>query len=515
MANVLVYSYSGEVEDLTHLFPLERLARVAALAQARGHAVTLLDRANFDDLERIGPAFMQNLGNLAFGETNALHAAGVTDEVARLAALRPDVLFVNLWHGSGFKFTIDLLRELRALCPALRVYGIGQKVDWFAAHILTLTGGALDALVTGLGYNAVTAILDGRPLAEVPNLIYRDGDAIRTTAREVLDVDAYPPPLYTPDVYGGIAAKVPIYTLTLSNQACPNRCAYCVRPENYGRRVRRRKLAAVLAEITALHAQGVTHFRIEDSTPPPLALTRLAEALLRSPLRDRVRLCAFSRVDQNRAEDYVRLRAAGVVSLFFGIESLDDDRLGKLRKGFHASAVANTLAHAHAAGIRTVASFIVPTPGETEASLATTIARLGELRAHLDSVVVLPAGVYPPTEWGRHPERHGIRLAPDYLEAGIVYPMKYLVPLEHWKPLPFTYDLLGKPAAEVTFADIIQTQRAFTRVVREEYKLPGIPDYYFLMADRLGQAPAETARTIVGLIMQRDYAGLRRLLLQP
>ena len=103
---------------------------------------------------------------------------------------------------------------------------------------------------------------------------------------------------------------------------------------------------------------------------------------------------------------------AGILSLFFGLESLDDERLATLQKGFEYEAIRETLTRAHAAGIRTVGSFIFPTPGETEKSMQTTLAHLRELRPLLDSAVVLPAGVYPPTEWGVHPERYGIASTP-------------------------------------------------------------------------------------------------------
>jgi radical SAM superfamily enzyme YgiQ (UPF0313 family) len=454
---------------------------------------------------------MENLGGLAFEDTNPAYEAVVRAEAAAILAGGFDGVLVNLWHGTGFKFSVDLVRALKAARPALPIFGIGQKVDWFTGHILDLTGGALDGLITGLGYAAVRRLAAGENPRDVPDVVTRTGAGLRVNPREVLSVDDFPPPDYSDAVYCHIGAKVPIYHLTLSNQACPNDCVYCVRPENYGHRVRRRATAPVLAEIRErMERGGATHFRVEDSTPPRHALTDLAAALVRDGLKGRIWLSGFCRIDSNSAEDFALLREAGVLSLFFGIESLDGAVLARLRKGIDYETIRATLRKAHDAGIHTVGSFIFPTPGETRATMRTTLDRLAELRPHLDAVLVLPAGVYPPTEWGRHPERHGIRLAPDYLRQGVVYPVKLLVPMRHWKPFPFTYDLMGEPAERVTFADIVRVQEEFLERVRLGLGYPPVPDHYILMAHQLGKDPGKLAADLIGRVIRRDYDGIRR-----
>ena len=230
------------------------------------------------------------------------------------------------------------------------------------------------------------------------------------------------------------------------------------------------------------------------------ALSSLAVAISASELCGEVALSAFSRVDVNSAEDFAVMRRAGILSLFFGLESLDDGMLVRLRKGTTYDAVRRTLAAAHGAGIFTVGCFIHPLPGETDASRDATLARIRELKPHLDSVLAVPAGIYPPTDWGRHPERYGIQLSANYLREAIIYPIKFEVPIERWRPFPFTYPLFGKTAERVTFADI--------GILR-------VPDYYLLLADWKRRNPSDLAREIVGGIMRRDYEGLRTLLLGP
>ena len=171
MARVLVYNMSGELDDLSHLFPNERLARLGAVLRAEGAEAVVWDRANLKDLSRIGAPAMANLGDLGFTDTNGLHQAQVDAEATEILEGGFDVVLLNLWHGSGFKFTADLARALRAGRPEIRLYGVGQKVDWFKEHILALPGNALDGLITGLGYDAAARIAGTGALTPGPNAI--------------------------------------------------------------------------------------------------------------------------------------------------------------------------------------------------------------------------------------------------------------------------------------------------------------------------------------------------------
>jgi len=512
MSRFAVYNFSGELADISHLFPSDRLGKIAAILGETGGDVRILDRANFADAAWLGGDFARDLRGLGFYERSPAYDRAVEAEAERLAGESCDVLFVNLWHGQGFKFSVDLAARLKQADPSLRVYGVGQKVDWFKGHLLELAGEQLDGLITGLGYNAVAQIARGRPFREIPNTIFLDDRGPTANPGETIDVDAYPPPIYDGSVYRHVDQKVPVYSISLSNQACPHQCVFCIRPENYGRSVRRRDPAAVLAELERLYAErGVCHFRVEDSTPPRRALTDLAAGIAGSALRGRIALSGFSRVDVNSEEDFPLMKAAGFVSLFFGLESLDDDGLKRLRKGISYEAVRRTLRKAHDAGIRTVACFVFPAPGETRASMENTLRRIGELKPMLDSVLALPALVAPPTAWGRDPGAYGIRLAEDYVRESIIYPLRYEIPIRHWRPLPFTYRMMGKEADEVVFGDIASVHEEFVRRVKEDFDIPRIPDYYFLLAHLLGKEPIAAAGEIVAHTMKADYEGLRNL----
>ena len=508
---------SGELDDMSHLFPNERLGRIAALITACGERAIVIDRANFADLNRLGKDYLENLGTLDFYEQNERYMAGVEQECNAILNHNPHTVFLNLWHGTGFKFSYDLSRILKKRQPGIPVYGVGQKIDWFKQHIMELPDHGFNGLITGLGYDAIRKLVTDQTLEGGFNSVYRNDADFVVNPRKAVDVDDFPVAVYDQSIYTNLDEKVPLFTLTLSNQACPNACVYCVRPENYGRKVISRRLGLVVDEMAHLHETfGARHFRIEDSTPPPKALTDFADAVVSSDLQDLVQFSAFSRIDTNGVEDFQLMRKAGFQALFFGVETLDDDSLRRIRKGTCYEMIKKTLQRAHDAGIKTVGSFIYPLPGETRASTDATLKRIEEIAPWLDSALILPAAVYPPTDWGRHPEEYGILVEENYVEKFIAYPLKYMQPLRLWPPVPFKYNLMGKPACDVTFDDIISTCETFVAEVRTKLSIPPIADYYYLLADMMGRTDTAAAtQDLVKLMIQRDYNGIRQQLQMP
>ena len=544
MRRILIYNFSAEVDDLSHLFPNERLAQLAAIIRQAGAHAEIWDRGNIRQVvEGARPRWQRAIATRAgrglFRRLSRHESLGVIDklrfalplkavsgvmergqeryflqfmreEAARIREGGFDIVLLNLWQG-GFVENMALARDLKD-AGGPTVYAIGQRVDWFQEHILHHYP-QVDGIILGLGYATVRGLAEGRPVDALTDMVWRrdDGTMVRTP-RSVVDVDNLPSPIYDAAVYRDVEHLIPLIHLTLSNQACPNRCAFCPRPSNYGHQVRRRPLAGVLDEMESLIGQGYRHFRFADSTPPPRLLTDFARGLIDRGLHERgIHITAFSRVDQNREEDFGLLRRACFESLFFGLESLDDGALKAMSKGITYEGVRQTLMAAHDAGLFVVGSLIFPLPGTTDESRRTTLQRLRELSAWLDSVLIQPAGVYPSSEWGAHPDRFGIRLPPNYIEAAMNYPVKYIVPMRFWPPFPFSYPIFGRPAEAVTFDDIRETFERFSGEVWEELGISNVQDYTLLVAGMLGEDPYALTERVKEILVTRDTDGLAQL----
>lgn len=513
MAKYLIYNFSGELDDISHLFPNDRLATIAAIIQAKGLPVQIWDRGNIDSLTSIGKVRLQEIGNLAFHDTSDTYQALVEAEADAILEHAFDTVLLNLWQGSGFKFSVDLATSLKAKDGSLTIVAIGQKVDWYKEHILNLVP-SLDGLMLGLEYDAIGALVEGRSLGSIPNMAVRDNGTIKFTPRTTIDPNGLPRPLYTPAVHRGIEGKLPLYSVSLSNQACMGQCTFCPRPANYGNKIIRKDSDHAASEVEALfHESGVRCFRIADSTPAPGTLTDFANALISRGLHtEDIFISSFARIDISRGEDFQRLREAKIGALFFGIESLDDDSLRRMKKGITFESIRETLTRAREADIFTVGSFIFPAPGETEESRRNLIERLGEIRDVLCSLLALPAGVIPVTEWGQHPAEHGIELHEGYVEKFLIYPFKYLLPFAQWPQAPFSYDLLGKRAKDVTHDDVARPYVEFMEYVKTELKIPYIPDYYWTLAACLHEdSGALTARFVRDMVCG-DYEDIKTVI---
>ncbi len=542
MGRYLIYNFSGEVDDLSHLFPNERLAQIAAIVQARGADVEVWDRGNVQTLGSLAPARWKRLiarvagkgifrklarnkpvtalDKIVFGlplrwvseamtrEIEANYADFMRQEADAIVAGGFDAVLLNLWQG-GFQESMLLAQRVKE-SSSLPIYGIGQRVDWFGEDILRLCP-HVDGIILGLGYGAIARLVDGEPFESLPDVAYRDdeGDVV-ANERSVTEVDRLPQPTYDPAVYHGIEHLIPLIHVSLSNQACPNRCAFCPRPVNYGHTVRRKPVEHAVDEVEALRERGVRHFRIADSTPPPRLLTDFAQGLVDRGLHERdVHFTAFSRIDQNREEDFELMRRANCEALFFGLETLDDEVLRRIRKGITYAEIRDTLQMADAAGLFIVGSIIFPLPGETEETRETTFARLKELSPMLDSVLIQPAGVYPSSDWGRNPERYGIHLEPDYIESLIDYRVKFIIPMRFWPPFPFSYPLMGRDAEEVSFDDIRVAYESFSGQVWQEMDICNVQDYTLLVAQMVGADPYEFTDEVKKILVTRDYEALR------
>jgi radical SAM superfamily enzyme YgiQ (UPF0313 family) len=385
-------------------------------------------------------------------------------------------------------------------------------VDWCQDHILKLYP-KLDGVILGLGYDTIRGLVNGQAFDTLPNVAFRSasGEIVRTE-RTVAEVDDLPAPIYRSDVYRGIEHLIPLMHISLSNQACPNRCAFCPRPPNYGHVVRRKPIEHVLDEVEELRNQGIRHFRIADSTPPPKLLTDFAQGVVDRGLHKRgVHFTAFARIDQNRQEDFGLLRHARFEALFFGLETLDDEGLVRIHKGIEYTEIRQTLEAAHEAGLFVVGSLIFPLPGETEQSRANTFARLREIAPLLDSVLIQPAGVYPTSDWGMHPDDYGIWLDPNYIEMVIDYPIKFIIPMRFWPPFPFSYPLMGKDAREVTFDDIRVAFESFSSQVWKELGICNVQDYTLLIADMVGENPYRFTDRVKEVLVTRNVSALQQI----
>jgi radical SAM superfamily enzyme YgiQ (UPF0313 family) len=138
-------------------------------------------------------------------------------------------------------------------------------------------------------------------------------------------------------------------------------------------------LADVLDELDPLRARGVHELFFMDQTFG-VARARALELCEALAARGDLSFTAFTRPDTADDELLAALKRAGCHTLILGVESADDSLLALYKKGYVADEVRAAFARLKKHGIRSVGTFIIGLPEETEASLERTLALAFELQ---------------------------------------------------------------------------------------------------------------------------------------
>lgn len=262
------------------------------------------------------------------------------DVVPGILDFDPDVVAFGLACIQQMIPTLQLCRMLReAGCRAVLILG-GNTVSRIADSVRS---GDLFRYVDGLALfqgepvlpGLVAAAAAGRGLAEVPSLVWWDGETVRRNPiLNQVDANALPTPNFDGLDLGAYWGE-PYMPLLAARGCYYGKCEFCAIPFGWGEKhyAGLRSAARVIADIEALvERHGVRCFKFVDEAMPPATIRRLAEAILERGLD--VQWEAYTRlerawVDSDLAEVAGR---AGFVKGYFGVELVPGDHRGLLGK---------------------------------------------------------------------------------------------------------------------------------------------------------------------------------------
>lgn len=229
------------------------------------------------------------------------------------------------------------------------------------------------------------AALDDFTNRDVLHLIAGDHDAVtkatyRTPEGEILTRDEkdrgssfrLPRPrheLFPSRGYHFSFAREKPFATVLTDYGCPYPCTFCV-IGTLG--FRTRPVEDVLEEIDHLRARGIREIFFVDQTFG-IQRERAFELCRAFEARGDLSWTAFTRPDHADEEMLAAMVRGGCHTVIMGVESADDELLKIYRKGYTSSSVAGAFSRAQQAGLRTVGTFVIGLPEETQASLDSTL----------------------------------------------------------------------------------------------------------------------------------------------
>jgi len=312
----------------------------------------------------------------------------------------------------SFAHDVKVAEALKGDNPALRIGLIGAHVAVQREAALAASP-ALD-FVCGNEFDfTIREIAEGRPLASVPGLSYRDaaGELRRTAERAVLeDMDALP---WVVDVYARdldierycIGYLQHPYISLYTGRGCRSKCTFCLWPQTVGgHRYRTRSVNNVVAEIahaTRLFPRVKEYFFDDDTFTDDLPR---AEAIARGLGRLGVTWSCNAKPDVPPASLEV-FRDNGLRLLLVGYESGSQAILNNVRKGTRLDRARVFTRAARALGIKIHGTFILGLPGETRETMEATIRFAQEIDPH--TLQVSLAAPYPGTALHRQALERG------------------------------------------------------------------------------------------------------------
>ena len=378
---------------LINSYPPLGLAYLAAVLEQAGHTVAIFD----------------------FGLTPHSELAA---DVGRVVGFRPDLVgmtaMTNVWHSA-----VELARALKGALASPLVVG-GPHATVFPERVAEEP--AVDYVVVGEGEETLAELVellartDGSPAAEALSAVRglcfrRAGGTVRTPERPLIrDLDALPwparhlcelfrYPLYTPDGQRMLTV--------LSSRGCPYDCSYCFKGI-VGRTYRQRSPENLVAELESLvDTYRVRNFYFVDDlfTLDARRLEAFARRIIDQGLD--IRWQCLARVDRVTPELLALMYRSGCRQVHYGIESADQAILDRIGKRITPAMVREAVGWTRAAGIRSKGYFMLGLPGDTEETMARTIAFAAEL--DLDEAMFSLTTPFPGTRlWdelvARHPE---------------------------------------------------------------------------------------------------------------
>lgn len=345
----LVYPYFQPSSDNSIFrFPPLGLGYLAAYLKRRGIQVQLVDCTFMNEKEAV-------------------------DAIRRS---HPDLIGLQIMFSMKEK-AIQLAELLRHDCNFLVAGGPlpTSNPNEFLSHF--------DVVVVGEGertlHELVGAVERGTSLANVAGIVFNDGGRVkRTVPRDFIDdLDSVPFPsreLFDNDSYKRYYRRSFGYSTTsiMTSRGCPFRCDFCSRPV-FGNRFRARTAMNVADEVEEVQGLGYDRVWFADDcfTFDRSRLLRICDELISR--RIRVGWECLSRVDTVDLEMAKRMKRAGCVRVFFGIESGNDMILEVMKKQATVKQAREAVDVFRKAGVQTGAFFILGYPCEDEETVLDTV----------------------------------------------------------------------------------------------------------------------------------------------
>lgn len=218
-------------------------------------------------------------------------------------------------------------------------------------------------------------------LERILGIVYRDNGTVKRTLPRPLieDVDSIPFPARDLVDLSKYRSQVHLdrgkrFATMLTSRGCPARCTFCATKLTMGRGFRSHSPEYVISEIEHLiTAYGIEHFVFVDDTFT--INKKRVEKICRMIIERDYNIIwyCFARVNTVSKDLLLLMKEAGCFSLLYGVESANDVILRNIKKGANADQARQALKISNELGFKTLAAFLIGSPGDTKETVEENI----------------------------------------------------------------------------------------------------------------------------------------------
>jgi anaerobic magnesium-protoporphyrin IX monomethyl ester cyclase len=277
-----------------------------------------------------------------------------------------------------YKSALKLAKITKEMCPnCLTILGGPHATFWDDKALQECP--YIDIVVRKEGENTLLELVQkleaGKSYHDVLGITYRkDGKITRNPDRAYIEnLDDLPFPARHLWPMERLRKYEDIIYLTTS-RGCVYWCDFCSTVRMHGRKYRMRSPKNVVDELELLHkTYGVNKFTFCDDafTVDQLRTETLCDEILKRGLK--IEWNCGTRVDMLTKELLAKMKAAGCISVWFGVESGSQQVLDAMKKGITLELTMKVFGWVREQGLKPVPNVILGFPSETKESAWKTI----------------------------------------------------------------------------------------------------------------------------------------------
>ena len=373
------------------------ISYMAAVLEENGYDVSIIDASalemTWEDLEE---------------ELN-----GTSPQVVAITALTPTIEQANK--------TAQIVKKIS---PETKVVMGGYHPTF--NHQEVLKTDYVDVVVMGEGeytmLELVQTIEMGGDLSQVRGIALEG--KVNPPRPLITDMDALPFParhLLPMDHYKMLNMKTGMATM-ITSRGCPMQCSFCASAALHGPKLRLRSPENVVDEMEHLvkdHKVGTIAFMDDTFTLNHRMVEAICDEIQKRELD--VFWGCTARVDTLSDDLLEKMREAGCITIFMGVESADQQMLDSASKNITIEKIRQAFILSKKHKIRTIASVVLGMPGDTKESIKRTVSFVRELNPSY--AVFSLATPYPGTRFYKEAFEKNLIKVKDWSKYTLISPV--------------------------------------------------------------------------------------------